>query len=81
MKTAKIFQTGRSQAVRIPKEFRLEGDKVFIKKEGNAVILIPVKEGWDSLLSSLEEFSADFMEERAQPEIQKRQELFDEVHA
>ena len=41
MKTAKLFKNGQSQAVRLPKEFRFEGDHVFIKKEGNTAILIP----------------------------------------
>lgn len=81
MKTAKLFKNGQSQAVRLPKEFRFEGDHVFIKKEGNIVLLIPEKKRWDSLIKSLEKFSDDFMVERSQPEKQKREELFDEVHA
>ena len=42
MKTAKLFQNGQSQAVRLPKEFRFEGEEVFIKKSGSAVVLIPL---------------------------------------
>lgn len=52
MKTAKLFQNGQSQAVRLPKEFRFEGGKVFIKKTGNAVVLIPAAHSWDSPLDS-----------------------------
>lgn len=81
MKTAKLFKNGQSQAVRLPKEFKFEGDHVFIKKEGNMVILIPAKKTWDTLIRSLEKFSDDFMSERTQPETQKREELFGEVHA
>jgi antitoxin VapB len=81
MKTAKIFKSGHSQAVRLPKEFRFENDEVFIKKEGNAVVLLPIKESWDSLFKSLRKFSEDFMSVREQPETQKREEMFDEVHA
>jgi antitoxin VapB len=44
IKRAKIFKTGRSQAVRLPKEFRFEGDTVLIRHEGSAVILEP--DGW-----------------------------------
>ncbi len=77
MQTAKLFQNGRSQAVRLPKEFRFGGDQVFIKKMGNAVILIPYHEPWQSLFDSLTQFSDDFMESREQPEPQIREELFE----
>ena len=53
MKTAKLFKNGQSQAVRLPKEFRFEGEHVFIKKEGNRVILIPEKKTWDTFIKSL----------------------------
>ncbi|MDP8568755.1 type II toxin-antitoxin system antitoxin VapB [Methylophilus aquaticus] len=76
MKTAKLFQNGQSQAVRLPKEFRFEGDEVFIKRSGNAVVLIPANHSWDSLFSSLDQFSDDFMAERAQPAQQSREDLF-----
>ena len=81
MKTAKLFKNGQSQSVRLPKEFRFEGDHVFIKKEGNMVILIPGKKTWDTLIKSLGKFSHDFMSERIQPETQKLEKLFDEVNA
>lgn len=76
MKTAKLFQNGQSQAVRLPKEFRFEGGEVFIKRSGNAVVLIPLANSWDSLTSSLDQFSADFKPERDQPAQQKREALF-----
>jgi antitoxin VapB len=76
MKTAKLFQNGQSQAVRLPKEFRFEGDEVFIKKTGNVVMLIPTAHSWDALLSSLDKFTPDFMEERNQPEPQVREDVF-----
>ena len=75
MKTAKIFQNGQSQAVRLPKEFRFEGDHVFIKKSGNIVLLIPAKESWNSLIDSLDKFTDDFMGERKQLDIQTREPL------
>ena len=46
---AKLFQTGRSQAVRLPKEFRFAGTEVRIRRAGNAVVLEPVDEGWEWL--------------------------------
>jgi antitoxin VapB len=76
MKTAKLFQNGQSQAVRLPKEFRFEGDEVIIKRSGNAVILLPANHSWDVLLSSLDKFSDDFMDDRAQPVPQAREDLF-----
>ncbi|HHT9113718.1 MAG TPA: antitoxin [Candidatus Wunengus sp. YC65] len=65
----------------LPKEFRFKGDHVFIKKEGNRVIRIPEKKTWDTLIRSLKKFTDDFIGERTQPETQKREELFGEVHA
>lgn len=76
MRTAKLFRNGQSQAVRLPKEFRFDGEEVFIKKIGNGVMLIPMIHSWDALLGSLDKFSADFMDERAQPEQAPREELF-----
>ena len=76
MKTAKLFQNGQSQAIRLPKEFRFRGDKVFIKKMGNAVVLLPYQDSWQSLFDSLYQFSDDFMEDRAQPEYQIRENIF-----
>jgi len=73
MKTAKIFQNGQSQAVRLPKEFRFKDDHVYVKKSGNIVMLIPVQDSWESLFESLGKFSDDFMTERKQPKVQKRE--------
>ena len=76
MKTAKLFQNGQSQAVRLPKEFRFEGDEVIIKRSGNAVVLIPTNHSWDVLASSLDKFSDDFMANRNQPDSQIREDMF-----
>ena len=76
MQTAKLFTNGRSQAVRLPKEFRFNGNSVFIKKMGNTVVLIPYQESWQSLFDSLDQFSDDFMGTRDQPEQQLRESVF-----
>ena len=76
MKTAKLFQNGQSQAVRLPKEFRFEGDEVLIKKVGAAVVLLPAQRSWDTLIQSLTQFSPDFLREREQPPQQKRASAF-----
>ena len=59
MTTAKIFTTGRSQAVRLPKEFRFKGSEVGINRIGDLVILYPKRKGWDLLSRSLELFTRD----------------------
>ena len=73
METARLFQNGKSQAVRLPKEFRFGSDRVYIKRVGDAVVLLPYQTPWETLLDSLSLFSADFMSERAQPPVQQRQ--------
>jgi antitoxin VapB len=75
VKTARLFPNGQSQAVRLPKEFRFEGEFVYVKKSGNAVVLLPAKGIWNSLIESLEKFSDDFMADRNQPEAQGREAL------
>jgi antitoxin VapB len=50
MKTAKLFANGRSQAVRLPKEFRFSGDEVYIKKVGYTVMLFPKDRLWETHL-------------------------------
>jgi antitoxin VapB len=73
--TAKLFTNGRSQAVRLPKEYRFEGSEVFIKKVGNAVLLLPCHEPWQVLLDSLNQFPDDYMANREQPEQPERETL------
>lgn len=73
MNTAKVFKTGRSQAVRLPKEFRFKDDEVGINRVGDLVVLFPRKRGWDVLARALECFTADFLADRNQPsEAEKR---------
>jgi antitoxin VapB len=76
MQIAKLFQNGKSQAVRLPKEFRFKGDRVYMKRMGNAVIMLPFDTPWQSLVDSLSLFSSDFMEERTQDPTQEREDAF-----
>ncbi len=62
MQTAKLFLNGRSQAVRLPKEYQFKGDDVFIQKHGDAVILIPHDKAWEIFMNGLNSFTDDFME-------------------
>ena len=74
MQTAKLFRNGRSQAVRLPKDFQFNGEDVFIRKHGEAVILIPRDKQWDTFLRGLYSFSDDFMQDgREQGEPQERE--------
>ena len=76
MMTAKVFENGRSQAVRLPKEYRFDTDEVAVNKIGNIVLLMPKLNKWESLMQAIDMFSDDFMEDgRADQILQKREEL------
>jgi antitoxin VapB len=78
MDTAKIFWSGRSQAVRLPKDYRFEGAEVRIRRHGNAVILEPVAEDWDWLDAIAGRLDEDFVRAaEEQPEPQERPALDD----
>ena len=77
MKTAKVFKSGNSQAVRIPREFRLDDDEVEIRRRGRTLVLEPRKRSWTPLFESLDKFTDDFMAEgRKQPAVQTRRRTF-----
>ncbi len=62
MDTAKLFKNGRSQAVRLPKEYALPGDEVYVKKIDGVVVLIPKDaDPWRLFIDSLDKFSDDFL--------------------
>ena len=75
MDTAKIFSSGRSQAVRLPKEYRFEGKEVIVRHFGSGVILLPLDKPWDMLEAALNEFEPGFQLVREQPETQSREEI------
>lgn len=75
MMTAKLFENGRSQAVRLPKEFRFHESEVAIGKVGDAVILLPINNKWNSFLNAIDLFSDDFFENGREEVNQKREEL------
>lgn len=72
VKKAKLFKNGGSQAVRLPNEFRFEGEFVYVKQAGRAVILMAHENPWQDFESTIEQFSEDFMAERNQPAYQER---------
>jgi antitoxin VapB len=57
VKIAKLFKSGRSQAVRLPKEFRFEGTEVQVRKVGNGVMLEPVNRGWAEIFAEIDKNS------------------------
>lgn len=77
MDKAKLFMNGRSQAVRLPKEYRFEGSEVYIRKIGQTVILIPYHSPWQTLIQSLDLFSDDFMDTYEPLEPQIREDAFE----
>ena len=72
---AKVFQNGRSQAVRLPKAFRFDTSEVYIYRDGDRVILSARPESWDDFFDSEDQVTSDFMAERIDPPAQER-ELF-----
>jgi antitoxin VapB len=72
MDTAKLFKNGKSQAVRLPKEFKFQGNEVYIKRVGVNVILVPKDNPWESLRTRLDLFTDDFMKDRNQPLAERR---------
>lgn len=76
MKTAKLFWSGRSQAVRLPKEFRFDCEQVRIRRRGNQVILEPIPKNWDWLDALVGPVDEDFARAvQEQPNQQQRPEL------
>ena len=72
MDTARLFQSGRSQAVRLPKEYRFAGTEVVVKHFGNGVLLLPADNPWPTLQAGLDAFEPGFTLAREQPEEQQR---------
>ena len=75
MDRAKLFVNGRSQAVRLPKAYRFKDKEVYVKKIGNIVLLIPKDDPWSSLVSSVHDFTEDYMGKRKQPPLPERESL------
>ncbi len=72
MHRAKVFKNGRSQAIRLPKEFRVDATEVYIKKTPEGFLVIP-RDPWEIFFEGVEKLSDDFMAGgREQPQPQKR---------
>ncbi|ACV57649.1 MULTISPECIES: type II toxin-antitoxin system antitoxin VapB [Alicyclobacillus] len=75
MEKAKLFQNGSSQAVRLPKAYRFDGDEVYVKRIGEAVVLLPMDGAWDTMAEALRMFSEDLVLERDEPLTDVRESL------
>ena len=64
-----------NQQILIPNTMRIDDDKVYLKKMGNAIYIIPFHNPWQNLIESTESFTTDFMENRNQIDTQKRESL------
>jgi antitoxin VapB len=74
MLTAKVFKSGNSQAIRIPKEYQIDTDELFINKIGSTIVIFPKNDPWKLFKESLTGFSDDyFTGGRNQPKMQKRE--------
>ena len=71
-KSAKIFMNGRSQAVRLPKEYRFDCDEVYIEKQGDKVIISALQPGWDEFFDANSAFGDDFLSDRGDLAAQER---------
>lgn len=70
---AKIFMNGRSQAVRIPKEYRFDVGEVYITKQGDDIIISPKKPSWDDFFNTPSAFDDDFLKDREDTPPQERE--------
>jgi antitoxin VapB len=75
MDTAPLFQSGRSQAVRLPKAYRFSGTEVIVKHFGNGVLLLPIEDPWQTLEAGLAAFEPGSQLDREPPEQQQRPEI------
>lgn len=76
MMTAKIFENGRSQAVRLPKEYRFDEKEVAINKIGDIVMIMPKTGNFENFMQAIDIFSDDFMKDGRPPQaVQEREKL------
>lgn len=79
MATAKVFMSGRSQAVRLPKEFRVDASELAIRKEGDSLVLTPINGDWARFFSLLQDFENVDSIERNQPDSQQIRKPLDDT--
>ncbi len=78
MDTAKVFWSGRSQAVRLPKEFRFDSEEVRIRRHGNAIILEPISKDWAWLDELSRPLDGDFVSATEEQPAQQERPVLDQ---
>jgi antitoxin VapB len=75
MTVAKVFKNGRSQAIRLPKEFRVDTDEVYLKRTREGFLVI-ARDPWEIFFEGVAELSEEFFRDgRAQPDLEQREGL------
>ena len=75
METAKVFENGRSQAVRLPKKFRFNVDEVVVQQLGDAVLLVPKDSLWKTFMDGVNSFTDDIFEDGRDQGVQDEREI------
>lgn len=75
IETVDISNAANGQFIPIPEEMRIDDSRVYLKKTGNTIVVIPFNSPWEGFLESLNGFTPDFMEEREQPAPDHRESL------
>lgn len=75
MDVAKVFESGHSQAVRLPKKFRFEEEEVLVQRIGDAVLLTPKDSVWKTFVDGVNSFTDDFLADGRKQDIQQKREV------
>jgi len=71
--TIEIKKQAGVQAIELPEQFAIDDDKVYLKRTGNIISIIPFHNAWQNFYQGIDEFSDDFMTDRNQPPVQSRE--------
>ena len=72
-RTVRLFRNGSNQAIRLPREFELDADEVYIRREGNTIIITPKPRSWADYFATASKLSDDFPEEITDLPVQQRE--------
>lgn len=75
IKAVNIQNVSGTQIIEIPENFRIDDDKVYLKKIGNSLYIIPFHNPWQGMVESTYKFSEDFLDDRCQPDQQSREQV------